>query len=157
MKNGFRAVLEGPASGWLTVTLEAPAQRYQFWPSHVPDDSVSLLAAGLLTMLDGRGAVVPWNDEPAVHQFLFSVSAARATLTVVALRDRAHGEVEREAVFSVSGTVHDVVWPLWRGLRDLQSRVTPEEYHRQWREPFPAAEVAELDRRLQAARSEDHR
>jgi hypothetical protein len=153
-KAGFTALLEGPESGWLTVTLEDPHKTYTFWPSHVPYDSVRLLASALLSVLERRDAVVPWNDEPTEHEFLFSVSQDRVDLTVVVLRRLQHGEVVREPVFNVSGTARDVVWPLWRALREVESKVTPDEYLRQWREPFPQAEVAELDRRLRTPRNQ---
>jgi hypothetical protein len=153
-RNRFRAAFDGPEAGWLTVALEAPGQRYEFSPSHVPYDSVSLLASGMLAVLEGREAVVPWNDEPAVHEFHLSGSASAVHLTVFAVHARAHSQVERTAVFSLQGTADDVLLPLWRALRELQSRFSPEEYHRRWREPFPAAEVTELGRRLRTARSE---
>jgi hypothetical protein len=151
----FKAVFDGPASGWLTVTLEAPGQRYEFWPSHVPHDSVSMLAAALLSVLEHRDAIVPWNDEPAVHEFRFAVAEGGASLTVVAVRPRPHGEIEREPVFTVSGSPPEVVRPLWRALREVESRFKPDEYQREWHERFPAADVAEVGRRLSAARS-DH-
>jgi hypothetical protein len=150
-RNGFRPAFDGPEAGWLTVVLEAPGQRYEFFPSHVPDDSVSLLASGMLAVLEGREAVVPWNDEPEVHEFHLSRSASAVHLTVFAIHPRAHGQVERNAVFSVQGTADDVLLPLWRALRELQSRFSPEEYHRRWGKPFPVAEVAELGRRMRTA------
>jgi hypothetical protein len=153
-RDGFRPAFNGPEAGWLTVVLEAPEQHYQFSPSRIPHDSVSLLAVAMLSVLEGRNAVVPWNDEPAIHEFSFAKSGEMVVLKVLALRPRAHAEVEREVVFSVHGSADEVLLPLWRALRTLESRFTPEEYHRRWREPFPIAQVAELGRRLRTARSE---
>ena len=138
-KAGFCAVLDGPDAGWLTVTLERGEQSYSFHPSHVPYESVALLAQALLAVLDGRDAVVPWNDEPIEHEFRFAVAAEQVELCVVTLRPLPHGETARDPVFTVSGAAHEVARPLWRALRQVQSHLSPDDYLRAWREPFPAA------------------
>jgi hypothetical protein len=58
------------------------------------------LASALLSVLEDRDAVVLWNDEPAIHEFLFSASATlRANIreTVDPLEFSVQGGEAKEA------------------------------------------------------------
>jgi hypothetical protein len=114
----------------------------------VPYDSISELANALLGTLDGyKRNIVHWNDEPVEHEFVFALSNSNVDFTVYRIREVIEGKV-RDQVFSFSGSIYDVIWPFWKALREMESRLSKEEYERQWREPFPARETAELGKRI---------
>ncbi|HEU4386235.1 MAG TPA: hypothetical protein VFV34_00460 [Blastocatellia bacterium] len=147
--------LDQPESGWLRVELAFGDQKYSFFPSHVPYDSVTELANALLKILDGYDkALVHWNDEPVEHEFVFEPEGNQIDFRAYIINERTFGK-EREQVFRFSGNTNDVVWPFWKALRDLESRQSKEEYEKQWREPFPEREMLELTNRVKELRSND--
>jgi hypothetical protein len=136
MVNSHKLTVEfdGPQAGWLTVKLDAEDQGYEFWPSHVPYDSISELVNALLNILDNRkNAVVHWNDEPVEHLL--------------------HGAIPEE-VFCFNGTLYEVIRPFWKALRDMETRQSYAEYEKQWREPFPEHEMDDLTKRMNAFRND---
>lgn len=48
----LRIDIDRPESGWLKVEMNSGDQKYGFYPSHVPYDSVSELVNALLKILD---------------------------------------------------------------------------------------------------------
>jgi hypothetical protein len=144
----LRIDLDRPIDGWLKVELTCGDQMYGFVPSHVPYDSVSELANALLGTRDGyEKTIVHWNDEPVEHQFVFALSNNRMDFRVNKMCETIKGKIP-EQVFSFGGSIYDVIWPFWKALREMESRLSEEEYERQCREPFPARELAELGKRI---------
>ena len=140
--------LDRPESGWLRVELSFADQKYSFYPSHVPYDSICELVNALLKTLDGYDkAVVRWNDEPVEHEFVFEPGGGHVDFRVYLINDTVVGK-EREQVFMFNGSTQDVVWPFWKALRDMESRQSKKEYEKQWRESFPEREMVELTRRV---------
>jgi hypothetical protein len=148
----LRINLNRPTNGWLEVELMCGDQLYGFVPSHVPYDSVGELANALLGTLDGyEKTIVHWNDEPVEHEFVFALSNNRLDFRVNKINETIQGKV-MEQVFSFCGSIYDVTWPFWKALREMESRLSKEEYERQWREPFPSREMAELGNRIRKLR-----
>ena len=124
-------------------------QHYQFFPSHVPYDSVSELVNALLEILAGYPkAIVRWNDEPVEHEFVFMSEGERVNFTVYEIIDSVVAGKVRDERFAFSGSRYDVLHPFWKGLREMQSKQSLEEYERQWREPFPERDMLELMQRM---------
>ncbi|HYX72831.1 MAG TPA: hypothetical protein VE732_08670 [Nitrososphaera sp.] len=145
----MKAELAPPEAGWTTVTLSAGEGNYQFFPSHVPYDSVSELVNALLKILDGYPeAIVRWNDEPVEHEFVFVSECEQVNFTVYEIIDSIVAGKMRDEKFAFSGPRSDVLRPFWKGLRDMQSKQNLKEYERQWREPFPEREMFELTQRI---------
>lgn len=139
-------------SGWLKVELSSGDQNYSFFPSHVPYDSISELVDALLKILDGNDkAVVRWNDEPVEHEFVFEPKGDQVDFRVYLINETIVGNA-REQVFTFSESSPEMVWRFWKALRDMESKQSHEEYEKQWREPFPAWEMAELTRRVKELR-----
>lgn len=137
----------------MTVTLSSGQTEYQFYPSHVPYDSIDELAKALLKVVDGcPEAVVRWNDEPLEHELRFSLDGERTALKLFKIIDSVTAGRVHEEVFSFGGSRHEVVRPFWKALREMESRQSHEEYEARWREPFPEREVSELTRKVRALR-----
>ena len=140
-------VLDRPESGWLRVELSFGEQKYSFCPSYTPYDSISELVYALLKILQGYDeTVVRWNDEPVEHEFVFELRGEQVGFRVYLINETVIGKV-REQVFMFSGTKYEVIWPIWKAIRDMQSRQSLEEYEREWR-PFPKREMNELTKRV---------
>ena len=149
----LKVEFDAPEAGWTTVTLRAGEHYYQFFPSHVPYDSFSELVNALLKILDGYPeAIVHWNDEPVEHEFLFVFEGQRIDFKVYEIIDSVVAGRVRDEKFAFSGAQYDVLRSFWKGLRDMQSKQSVEEYERQWREPFPEREMVELTRRIKEMR-----
>ena len=144
----LRIDIDRPESGWLKVEMNSGDQKYGFYPSHVPYDSVSELVNALLKILDAYDkAMVRWNDEPVEHEFVFEPKNNQVDFRAYLMTESVSGRC-REQVFMFSGSAYDVVWPFWKALRDMESRQSKEEYEKQWREPFPEREMIELTKRI---------
>jgi hypothetical protein len=151
MRNSSKLKVEfnGPEHGWLTVMLSLTQQEYQFFPSHVPYDSISELVNALLKVVLGYSdTIVHWNDEPVEHEFGFSLEGERVHFRAYKISTSRTAHQVREEVFSFSGSPYQVVWPFWKALRDMKSHQSHEEYVKQWRAPFLEREMAELTEKL---------
>ena len=138
-----------PEHGWTVVNLSAGDHSYQFAPSHVPYDSFGELLKALLNIIDAvPEAVVRWNDEPVEHKFVFISDGKKVDFKVYeVIKSVIDGNVD-EVRFSFIGSVYDVLRPFWKGLRDMQSRQSPEELKRHWQWSFPKSEITELTKKL---------
>ena len=136
-----------PEHGWLSVDLSFGDQRYSFYPSRVPYDSIPELVNSLLSLFDGYDRViVHWNDEPVEHEFVFEQKGGIVNFLVYIL-NRSVAGINPEQVFCFSDSTWNVLWPFWKALRDMQSRQSLEEYEKHWR-PFPDREMTELTKRV---------
>jgi hypothetical protein len=141
--------IDPPEAGWTMVTLSAGERYYRFVPSHVPYDSVRELVEALLKILDGYlEAIVRWNDEPVEHQFVFISEGERVNLKVYEILDSVVSGRVLDEKFAHGGSRYDVLRAFWKGLREMQSKQSLEEYERQWCERFPEREMVELTRRI---------
>jgi len=141
----LKVEFDAPEAGWIAVTLSVEDRYNRFFPSHVPHDSISELVRALLKILDGYPeAIVQWNDEPVEHEFLFVSEGERINFKVYEIIDSVVAGRVRGEKFAFCGTRYDVLRSFWKGLRDMQSKQSIEEYERQWREPFPEGEMVKL-------------
>lgn len=149
----LKVEIAAPETGWTTVTLSAGDSHYRFFPSHVPDDSISELVNALLKILDGYPeAIVDGNDEPVEHEFLFVSEGEQINFKVYEIINAVAAGRVRDEKFAFCGTRYDVLRSFWKGLRAMQSKQSLEEYERQWREPFPERGMVELTRRIKELR-----
>jgi hypothetical protein len=138
-----------PKHGWTVVNLSVGDDVYQFSPSHVPYDSFGELLKALLNIIDGVAeAHVRWNDEPVEHKFIFISDGEKVDFKVYEIiKSVIAGKVDEER-FSFAGSLHEVLHPFWKGLRDMQSRQSVEELKRDWQWSFPKSEITELTEKL---------
>lgn len=145
----LKVEVAAPKHGWTIITLSTSDNFYRFFPSHVPYDSINELTNALLKILDGfPEAIVHWNDEPVEHEFMLMSESELINFKVYEIINSVITGKIRAERFSFCGTLYDVIRPFWKALRDMQSKQSPEEYEKQWREPFPLREMIELTRRV---------
>jgi hypothetical protein len=141
--------------GWLpaTLDLEDGSGAFAFDVSYLPYDFLGELVAALSGVLDGPGEYVArMCEEPAEHDWRFrAFDRSAVTFEVVTYRDGrgGKGEVEGQAW----GTPLDIVLPLWRGLRELESRAQAERFRSHWNGPFPSDALGRLTARIEHART----
>lgn len=151
MSHKFRVDFDGPEHGWLTVSLRSADQEYIFDAVHVPYDSVTGLVRALGTVVDGLPeALVRWTDGPIEYVFVFNQRDDRVSLKVSCLFDSGLAGRVRELVFEFEGSVYQVAHPLWKALRDLETRQNTEDYMQKWREEFPSREMEDLTYKMKA-------
>lgn len=145
-----------PEHGWTVINLSAGDNSYQFAPSHTPCDSFSELLKALLNIIDGvRSASVLWNDEPVEHKFEFTCFGKGFVNFKVyeIVKSIVGGTFDRER-FSFAGSVYEVLRPFWKGLREMQSKQSPEELKRHWQWSFPESEISELGEKLKSLKND---
>lgn len=145
MHHKLRVNLNGPEHGWLTVSLQTADREYTFNAEQVPYDSVTELVRALGTIIDGLPeSPVRWKDGPIEYELVLSRKDDRVILVVYCTVDSGLAGRMRENVFEFEGAVYDVVHPLWKALRDLETRQSLDEYNRAWRREFPVKEMEDL-------------
>lgn len=148
-KAKLKVEFTAPENGWTVVKLSSGDESYQFFPSHVPYNSFGELIKALLNIIDGvPDATVYWNDEPVEHKFVFTTDSKRVDFKVYEIiKSVIAGNVGKER-FSFVGSLYEVLRPFWKGLRDMQSRQSSEDFKKHWQWAFPDSEISELTQKL---------
>ena len=137
-----------PVHGWLVLEFCDADSTLALDCSAVPSDSVGDLARGLLSLVSSQlsGSVtVVLNHEPRETDLLLQQTAnGRLSLVATAFSDRRRAARSGTVLLSLEGSRNDIALPIWRALRDLESRVPIQTYERSWGHPFPRAEVERL-------------
>jgi hypothetical protein len=140
--------------GWMPTALEIDdGGALSFDVSHIPYDFVGELVAALAGVLDGPGEYVARIcEEPVEHDWRFrSFDPSAVVFEIVTF---AHGRGRKgEVVAKARGTPLEIVLPLWRGLRELSSRASAEDYRKNWSAPFPFDALDRLTERVEQARA----
>lgn len=133
-----------PQAGWLPVDLLLHGRPASFAVSYTPNDAlldfIQLLRAG--AQGGGPGACV-WHCEPEEVEFTITGDGERLRLEGV--RWPSHLRTEGSTMLLVkTGSVSDIVVPLWRSLCDLEGRWQVPEFDRAWGRVFPSDAMREL-------------
>jgi hypothetical protein len=118
-----------PRNGWLPTRLLVGEKSLDFSASRVPNNPVQELIDALDKLENEQAASVWWNLEPDGYFFAFSVMHGNIHFIV----SYAHDGKKQNAISQADliGTKEDILTPLWRGLRNLES-LNIQESH--WRE-----------------------
>lgn len=142
--------IDKPQHGWVAVELSCEDQTYRFFPSRALYDSIWELVCALLAILQGSSEqIVHWCDEPQEHEFSFRRENGQLEFQVFPIAySTVVGRRREDQVFYYRGSYYEVIRPLWKALRDMQSSQSLEEYEKEWRHPFPVSEMTELTARV---------
>ncbi|MBV9958082.1 MAG: hypothetical protein JO360_06650 [Acidobacteria bacterium] len=151
MDQALRVSFNSPQSGFMSIGLENDQQSFVAAVSHEPYDSVRDLINALLALLDGaERATVKWNQEPEEYDFEFIRTDEQVQLSVIRYTDHHRLAEKREQVFSHTGSVRGLCLSFREVLRRLHLDRRTDEYAKNWRREFPAAEFLQLKRRIKA-------
>jgi hypothetical protein len=141
----LKVAFDQPEHGWLKLELRSEQVALSDTFSHIYPTLPNLCDA-LCDVVERREArPVVFLLEPQELELRF-VSQGNQTCLVNAVRfpDRRRDSENGEIVFAHSGPTPEVVLSFWRALRQLQTALAEHEFTTQWREPFPARELAAL-------------
>lgn len=152
MKEAFRVSFNSPQSGWMSLSLEAKEQSTVAAVSHAPDDSLRALIEGLRALLEesSHRVTVKWNCEPDELDFELTGEGDRASLKVLHFPDHRRTKGTGRPLFSLTCSKLELCLPFWRALRSLHRDIETDEFDRNWRRPFPAAEMQQLTEAVRA-------
>lgn len=138
-----------PENGWTKIKFVSDDNFYELFPSYMPCDSFSELLNALLKILAGNPeAAVMWNDELTEYKFAFTLENRKVIFRIYEITDSlVAGKIEEEK-FSFCDSERNIIRSFWKGLRDMQSKQSAEEFKKQWRRPFPQNEMLELTQRI---------
>lgn len=144
MSRNLKFRLSDPRSGWLNVSLNWLGGEVEWATSYVYDSLEQLVTAlhGRL-MSDGRSVVV-WTSEPTEFETVFMRDGESLELRVYRHPGHQRGADTGELLLAVSGDYAEICLPFWRGLRELQGRLAPQEIDLGWQRPFPRKELEGL-------------
>jgi len=136
-------------NGWLPAVIEAEGQNYRFDISYLPNDFLLELTQALRASLQYEGeyrAVAVMEPEELEWNFLRIQDTLTLTLTCFPGSARTKGS--GELVFLATGSLAEIIRPLWRGLNELSSRKFKEgfstHWNAHWAHPFPHKELDKL-------------
>jgi hypothetical protein len=102
------------------------------------------LAGAMCAVLKGvPQAVATWNDEPTEYEFRFTVQGERVRLVVTTYPDHRRTPQGGVQVLAITGDRREIGRAFWRGLRRLQTAITPDDYQGAWGHRFPEEKVWE--------------
>jgi hypothetical protein len=125
----LKLTFEAPRNGWLPTRLLVGEKSLDFSASRVPNNPVQELIDALDKLKNDQAASVWWNLEPDGYFFAFSMMHGNIHFIV----SYSHDGKKQNAISQADllGTKEDILTPLWRGLRNLES-LNIQESH--WRE-----------------------
>jgi hypothetical protein len=148
MSLGLRVSFDKPDHHWLAIYLDAPNQHLELPFSYTPFDFLSELVRALLNFSDGFDGKANCSYNPARYEFIFESKADKALIRVVSCRDYRRMDDSGEVIFDYKGERSDICLAFWRGIRELQGRVSPEEYKQRFGREFPEQEMKLLTERI---------
>ncbi len=149
MSEKLRVVFNSPQCGWMSFELSAGAERLTHAVSSALPDALRELMDALTTLLsEDTEATLKWTLDPDELDFNLSAHGAQAALAVDWYQDRRRGANTGERVFSFQGSRLDVCRPFWRALKGIREDIEVDDFARNWRRPFPEAEMRRLSEAL---------
>jgi hypothetical protein len=140
-------------NGWLPTDLELDDTQLRFIASHIPRDFLLDLINALHSALRYEGTYVATvNEEPSEFDWTLLRTRDALVLTIIQYPDMRRGRGLGEKVGQASGTSLEVALPLWRGLKELESRRWKEDFKDHWIVPFPTAALAKLSVEIESMR-----
>jgi hypothetical protein len=137
----------------MSFELKAGGQSLVNAVSYTPYDSLRDLIRALCALLsEDTEMTVRWAYNPDEMDFNFKAAGGEARLEVMWYKNQLRAEGTGERVFFFEGSRLDVCRPFWEALRDMQADVEVDEFARNWRREFPAAEMRGLTEEIAAYR-----
>ncbi len=115
----FKIEFEPPHHGWMPVKIVCENKEEYFDVSDVPVNPVSQLADVLDSVLTGGWGEVWWHLEPA--GYYLKLEADNGAYRVQLDYSVNSMKQNREQVFEFKGNFEEIIVPIWRSLRKLQS------------------------------------
>ncbi len=109
-----------PSHGWLPVTIKYRDIEEVFYASNIPVDPIIQLSDVLDSAITGVGGEVWWHLEPG--GYYLSITSDRKTFHVSFDYSEDSKAATRERIFEFDGGFDQVVVPIWRFLRRIQSK-----------------------------------
>ena len=148
MSQGLKVSFDRPEHHWLAIYLDAQNRHLELPFSYTPFDFLSELVRALLNFLDGFAAKANCSYNPERYEFTFEPTADEGQFQVVSYPDHRKGEGLGEVIFNYRGDRADICLAFWRGIRELQGRVSAAEYERGFGRVFPEQEMELLTERM---------
>lgn len=146
----LKVEISPPENGWTHIKLISNNSSYEFFPSDVPIDSIAELISAILGILNGKTETeVYWNDEPVIHNFLFSYKNDICYFEVIEVSGS-----KRIEKFSFNGTKYKVLYPFWKALTYMKSKQTTKDYKFHWGNDFPENDLLEIEKELRILKDE---
>lgn len=151
MNKTLRVSFNSPQSGWMSLGLHAGEESFVTAAASAPYDSLRELIAGLTELLNSnRSFTVKWNCEPDEFDFKVTSRDEGVALEVVHYATHRRSAKASRIVFSFESSKLEFCLPFWRALRDLRRHIATDEFDRNWRRPFPHAEMQQLNEAIRS-------
>jgi len=106
--------------GWLPVKISCNNVVESFIASNVPFNPVIMLVDSLYSALCGFGGETWWHTKPAGYYLLIEQKDKKYRLILDFSMDSS--DYNRENIFDIIGNKQEIIVPIWRSIRNLQSK-----------------------------------
>ncbi len=149
MSAAIKVKLGAPENGWISLGISYANQVTNIDASYTPHDSMTMLVDAIAKLAKGNdNAVVPFVEGPAEYELAFHSAGERVSVTITLYPDHRRMRSTGQQVFEAFGRRREVCLAFWRALRQLESRVSGEDFERNWNHPFPTSKLRVLTRTI---------
>ena len=138
-----------PKAGWLPVDVLLHGRPLSLAISYTPNDALLDFVDLLRAALEGSSGTCVWHCEPDEYEFRVTEAGDQIRLECKHWPDYRRTEGRSRMILTKTGRALDVCLPLWRSLRDLESRWRKPDFNQAWGRPFPSEAMSELSQQVQ--------
>lgn len=140
----MKIYFEDLANGWVNLRIQSGNKDIlNDGVSYSPYDSFGDLIDTLHVLKTLNGLTdrkVMFHAEPCEYEFNFTKSNSNFELKVYEFPNSSRS-IQPEILFEIEGDYKEVCLPFWRGLRSLQSELTPEALDNARHRQFPSKQL----------------
>ena len=136
--------------GWLPAVLEIDACPHVFSISYLPRDFLRDLVDALSRAASYEGPYTATIcEEPTESDWTFRRIQDCVVFSVIEHPGHQRTKGIGKKIVETSGSVGEILLPVWRGLRELESRRLKEHFKAHWSNAFPVTELERLTDQLE--------
>ena len=146
----LRVKFDDPKAGWIGFKVSACEQEFSASVSYTPNDFLFQLASAVSLALQGQAGVAAAHTEPLWYDFAFTPNRDTGAIVLDIVEYVSFPRKRGKTLFSFEAQPLRIARPFYKALRDIETRLTVEEYRQAMRVNFPTAAVKRLGEQIQS-------
>lgn len=144
----FKVRFGKPENGWIEIHIKNSGNTFFLQISYTPFHLVEELINAIIKVLDGESVKANGSYNPERYEFIFDVKDEMVHLYVLEFHDYKINENFRKILFDITGERLKICKSFWRGFKDLQGKISSEEYKELFHREFPTRDLEFLSYKI---------
>lgn len=144
----FKVRFSKPENGWIELNIDNNENTLFLETAYTPFHLIDELISAIIEVLDGRSAKANGSYNPERYEFIFDVKDEIVHLYVLQFPDYKINENHRKILFDFTGGRLKICKSFWRGFKDLQGKISSEEYKNFFHREFPTRDLEFLSYKI---------